>query len=628
MATKKDIEPQKTQRDSIGTVLYGLYLLFLLLSVVVLVRIAYLQLFYKPDPAIAAWFKPKSEKIVLEPMRGAIIARDGRLLAMSTPMYQVYMDCTVMKNAFKDQPEKEEEWREKAKALAVGLSGIYGDKPWKDYYDLIIRSREAGKAYVRIGRRIDHETMKKVSALPLFCEGANRGGFLPRKFDSRQYPYGTLARRTIGYVKDNSKSDGNNMIGLEGRFDYVLHGKEGVEWMKVTDNRDRIHNYDSVYVRPEDGFDLRTTLDIDIQDIADQALRRQIEESPKVEGGCAIVMDVETGAIRAMVNLLRDSVSGRMNESYNMAIGRAGEPGSVFKSTTLMSLLEDGKVSLSDEIPTNHGAVKGFAIDNHIIDYERENHTNRISVLHGFEISSNYVFRRLAIDAYGSAPGKMIDRLYRYKLGEAFDFDLDGFQTPTIPSPSSPYWSNTDLGSVAIGYSVSITPLHTITFYNAIAGKGRMMKPYLVESIEENGIVREKRGPSVLNGSICSRATADTLTRALMRVTEEGTGKLQLGSARCQVAGKTGTARIAQAGGGYTNAKGQIQYQATFVGFFPAEAPKYTTIVVLYSNPGTGILYGGTLPAKAFREIVDKVYALDSKSGELLTEKGPMPKWN
>ena len=338
------MEPQKKQRDSIGTVLYGLYLLFLLLSVVVLVRIAYLQLFYKPDPAIAAWFKPRSEKVVLEPLRGAIIARDGRLLAMSTPLYQIFMDCTVMKKAYKDQPEKEAEWREKAKALSVGLAGIFGDKTWNAYYDLIISSREAGNAYVKIGRRVDHETMKRIAALPLFEEGPNRGGFLPKKFDSRQYPYGSLARRTIGYVKDNSKSSGNSMIGLEGRFDYVLHGKEGVEWMKVTDNRDRIHNYDSVYVRPEDGLDVRTTLDIDIQDIADQALRRQIEESPKVEGGCAIVMDVETGAIRAMVNLLRDSVSGKMNESYNMAIGRAGEPGSVFKTSTLMSLLEDPSV--------------------------------------------------------------------------------------------------------------------------------------------------------------------------------------------------------------------------------------------------------------------------------------------
>lgn len=621
------MEPQKKQRDSIGTVLYGLYLLFLLLSVVVLVRIAYLQLFYKPDPAIAAWFKPRSEKVVLEPLRGAIIARDGRLLAMSTPLYQIFMDCTVMKKAYKDQPEKEAEWREKAKALSVGLAGIFGDKTWNAYYDLIISSREAGKAYVKIGRRVDHETMKRIAALPLFEEGPNRGGFLPKKFDSRQYPYGSLARRTIGYVKDNSKSSGNSMIGLEGRFDYVLHGKEGVEWMKVTDNRDRIHNYDSVYVRPEDGLDVRTTLDIDIQDIADQALRRQIEESPKVEGGCAIVMDVETGAIRAMVNLLRDSVSGKMNESYNMAIGRAGEPGSVFKTSTLMSLLEDGKVTLSDEIPTNHGAVKGFSIDNHIIDYERENKTNKISVLHGFEISSNYVFRRLAIDAYGSSPKVMIDKLYRYKLGEAYDFDLDGFTTPTIPSPDSRYWSNTDLGSIAIGYTVAITPLHTVTFYNAIANKGRMMKPYLVESIEENGIVREKRGPSVLSGSICSRATADTLTRALTMVTEEGTGKTQLGGASCPVAGKTGTARIAQSGG-YTNEKGQIQYQGTFVGFFPANAPKYTTIVVLYSNPGTGILYGGTMPAKAFREIVDKVYALDSANGTVLSAKAPMPKWN
>ena len=294
-----------------------------------------------------------------------------------------------------------------------------------------------------------------MKALPLYNEGAYRGGIITEKFDTRQYPYGSLARRAIGYVKDNSKSNGNNHIGLEGKYDYVLHGQEGYEWLKVTDNRDRIHNYDSTWRKAVNGRDIRTTLDIDIQDIADRALRNQIEDNPKIEGGCIIVMDVKTGAIRAMVNLMRDTVSQRMTESYNMAIGRTGEPGSVFKSTTLMSLLEDGKVQLRDEIPTNHGVVKGyrFAADSHIYDYERQNNTDKISILHGFEISSNYVFRQLAITHYGDNPKKMLDKLYLYKLGETFDFDLDGFKTPTLPDPDSPYWSATDLGSVAIGYS-------------------------------------------------------------------------------------------------------------------------------------------------------------------------------
>ena len=622
------------EKDRISKILYFLYLIFLVAAMIILGRIIQIQLTYKLDDKIAEYFRPRSRKEVLEPLRGSIISCDGRLLAMSTPMYQIHMDCTVMRDAYSNKPEKEAEWREKARALAEGLNSIFGDKSASEYYQTIIRGRENNGRYVKIGKEIDHETLQKVKELPLFNEGPNRGGIIVSKRDTRQYPYGTLARRTIGYVKDNSRSNGNNMLGLEGRFNYELHGQEGYQWKKITDNREVIRNWDSSYVRPVDGRDIRTTLNIDIQDIADQALRNQIEENPKIEGGCVIIMDVKTGAIRAMVNLLRDTTSGTLNESYNMAIGRTGEPGSVFKTTTLMSLLDAGKVKLSTQIPTNHGDVKGFTRDVHISDYERQHNTDRISVLHGFEISSNYVFRWLAINNYGTNPKEMLNKLYQYKLGEAYDFDLDGFKSPSLPSPDSPYWSNTDLGSVAIGYSVAETPLHIVTFYNAIANKGKMMKPYLVESIEENGIVKEKRGPSVLNGSICSSTTADSLTVALKRVTEEGTGKRRLGGAKCAVAGKTGTARIvldprytSVSRNPYEDVQGRKQYQATFVGFFPADEPKYSAIVVVYSKLNHEIFFGGTLPAMAFREIVDKVYALDPDNGEELEATSVMPDW-
>lgn len=625
---------KRKDNNKTGLWVYAIYLGSLLLGIIIIGRIAQIQLTFKLDENLEKYFLPRNDKSIIEPLRGSIISHDGRLLALSTPMYQVYMDCAIMKEEYKDEPKKEEEWMSKAQKLSKGLASIYGDKSAGEYYELIRRSRRDGKRYVKIGGQIDHETLQEVKELPLFNEGANRGGFLYEKKDSRQYPYGSLARRTIGYVKDNSNSNGNNKLGLEGKFNFQLHGSEGYEWKKITDNKDYIHNYDSSSVKSKDGYDLRTTINIDIQDIADHALRAQIEDNPKIEGGCVIVMDVETGGIRAMVNLMRDSTSGRLGESYNYAIGRAGEPGSVFKSTTLMSLLEDGKVRLSDEIETNHGDVKGFSRDQHIADYERENNTDKISVLHGFEISSNYVFRKLAIDNYGKNPKKMIDKLYLYKLGEKFDFDLEGLQTPSIPDPEGKLWSGTDLGSVAIGYSVSETPLHIVTFYNAIANKGKMMKPYLVESIESNGVVKEKRGPSILNGSICSKATADSLTYALKRVVETGTGQRRLGNARCSIAGKTGTARIVldpkhtqKSRNPYQDEFGRRQYQATFVGFFPADAPKYSAIVVIYSNLDREIFYGGTLPALAFRELVDNVYALDKENGERLESKGHIPDW-
>lgn len=623
------MNPSDNKDNVRGKISFRLYLFYLAATTVALVifgKIIYLQLTYDIPPQFRKYFKPKSVKVTLHPERGDILAEDGRLLAMSNPVYQVIMDCAVGKREFRQDKkhgsEKEKEWRDSAKVLARGLASIYKDNTASSYYKIIMDNRISGKRHVPIGYPVDYLTLKKIKSLPLFNKGANVGGIKVERIDRRSYPYGTLARRVIGYVKDTDKSNGNNMIGIEGRYDEILRGNEGFEWMKKIDNKSsfRIPNSDSSGVKKKNGSNIRTTINIDIQDIADKIIREQIEESSKVQGGCAIVMDVKTGAIRAMVNLLRDSVSRKMNESFNMAIGRKGEPGSVFKAVTLMSLLEDGKVNLDDEIETNHGIIAGFEQDSHIRDYEREHKTDRISIIKGFEMSSNYVFRKIAIDNYNDNPQQFIDKIFKYKLGEAFDFDLQGLETPTVPSPKSKSWSKTDLGSVAIGYTISESPLHIITFYNAIANGGTMMKPYIVASIEKDGGRIIKKFKPCDMGKICSARVADTLKRALMRVAEYGTGKHTVGKAACSVAGKTGTARIAQ-NKGYKDAKGRIQYQATFVGFFPAEKPKYSAIVVLYSYPGTGILYGGTLPAKIFKEIVDKLYIMDQSYANIIDKK-------
>lgn len=632
MEENKDMM-RKQNRES--KIVWYAYLVFTVVAFVVLWRIVDIKLFFRDSDPYLKYYTARSSKVKLAPVRGNILSSDGRLLAISTPMYQIYMDCAVRKSEFAAMaPEKgkkrEAEWKGEARELAGGLSAIYGKSAdyWSTY---ILDGRRRGARHAKIGGPIDHETLQKVKALPLFSKGANKGGIIVERIDTRQYPYGSLARRTIGYVKDNSRSNGNNAIGLEGSFDYVLHGTEGYEWTRKTD-RKRIVNRDSSLVAAEDGRDIRTTLNIDIQDIADNALRTNIADAENVEGGCVVVMDVKTGAIRAMVNLLRDSTSGRLGEVYNMAVGRAGEPGSVFKTATLMSLLEDNMVRMSDSIPTNHGRLKYFKPDDHIPSFEKRNHTDMISIQKGYEMSSNYVFRKLAMDHYGDNPKRFLDNIYLYKLGEAYNFDLKGFVTPVLPSSDVKSWSATDLGSLAIGYSISETPLHILTFYNAIANKGRMMKPYLVEDIEVDGMVKEKRGPSVLNGSICSRATADSLTKGLAKITEEGTA-WRLKNARLKVAGKTGTARIIQdgrnamRGNPYCDKLGRTQYQATFVGFFPVEQPKYSIIVVLYSKPlprGANF-YGGTLPAMVCKDVVDKTYALDTDYGEFLESRGRMP---
>ena len=612
-------------------ILYYLYAAFLVLSVVLVGRIAWIQWAWKPAKEVVRYFRPVSERSVIYPERGAIIGNDGKLLAISTPMYELFMDCTVRKDYLvskgKDGKRMDAEWQSKAKEFAKGLSvemGADGENYWK----MIEKGRKDGAKYLRLGHAVDRETLLRIQKLPLVNEGQYRSGVIVRKKDTRQYPYGTLARRTIGYVKDNSNSNGNNHIGLEGKYDYVLHGKEGEIWLKPTDNRERIQNYDSLYVKPEDGLDVRTTLDITMQDIVDKALRRQIEDNKSIEMGCAIIMDVKTGAIRSMVNLMRDSTDWSLSETYNMAIGLNSEPGSVFKATTLMTALEDGYIkSLDDRIPTNNGILPGYPPDDHVRGM------TDISILHGFEISSNYVFRYLAVKNYSDNPKKFLDKLYMYKLGQAFDFDLDGLREPELPNPESPRWSATDLGSVGMGYAIKETPLHILTFYNAVANKGKMMKPYLVESIEKDGVVKTKKGPAVLNASICSKATADTLLRAMKAVTSEGTAT-RLKGAKVQVAGKTGTSRQVLSGEEikkygmstpYVTKDGSYHNLATFVGFFPADEPKYSAIICLKSYLIRGSVYGGVLPAAAMREIVDALYAIDPSWGKELEPKVSIP---
>ena len=621
----------KKERDRIGMILYYLYAAFLILSVILVGRIAWIQWLWKPDKTIERYFRPVSVKTIIDPERGAIIGQDGKLLAMSTPMYELFMDCTVRKDYFESKGREgkklEAEWQSKAKQFAKGLSAEMGGDG-ENYWKLIEKGRKDGNKYLRLGHPVDRETLIRLRRLPLMDEGQYKSGVIVVKKDSRQYPYGTLARRTIGYVKDNSNSNGNNHIGLEGKYDYVLHGKEGEMWTRPTDNRERIQNYDSLYVKPEDGLDVRTTLDITMQDIVDRALRRQIEDNKAIEMGCAVIMDVKTGAIRSMVNLMRDSTDWSLSETYNMAIGLNSEPGSVFKATTLMTALEDGYIqSLDDRIPTNNGILPGYPPDDHVRGMKD------ISILHGFEISSNYVFRYLAVKNYADNPKKFLDKLYLYKLGQAFDFDLDGLSAPELPNPESPRWSATDLGSVGMGYAIKETPLHILTFYNAIANKGKMMKPYLVESIEKDGVVKTKKGPSVLNASICSRATADTLLRAMKAVTSEGTAT-RLKGARVQVAGKTGTSRQVLSGeeikkfgmqNPYVTKDGSYHNLATFVGFFPADSPKYSAIICLKSYLIRGSVYGGVLPAAAMREIVDALYALEPDWGHEIESKVSVP---
>ena len=620
MPDTTNIQQPKKKRDRIGVILYLAYIAMLAGAVLLIARILWLQIFFQPRPEIAQRLTPSTTVRTIEPERGKILDCEGRLLAISCPEYQFYMDCTVLKDS--NTPEEEREWRAKARALSRGLAREFPEKTADQFYNLIITNRDnekkPGRKYVKIGHPVERPAFKRILELPLFNEGRYKSGVQYEQENVREYPYGTLARRTIGFVRNNKSPVKNTHIGLEGKFDYELHGEEGREYLRRTD-QGTVINSDSTMVRAVDGNDLRTTINIDYQEIADMALRAQIEPEEALEGACLVLMETNTGAIRAMVNLLREGEEhdGPFSEIQNLAIGRKNEPGSVFKTVTLTSLLNDGYVkSLEETLPATDGHVDGTAItDTHIPDFARKHNTDRISVIDGFKISSNYVFAKLAVDNYarnsrGDLTEKFLSNLYTYKLGETFDFDLDGMLTPTIPSPETRYWTDTDLASIAYGYSTSMTPMHILTFYNAIANKGRMMKPYLVEDIESQGKVIRRRGPSTLNAAMCSRAVADTVTRALKAVTEEGTARALRG-AKCAVAGKTGTSFGTFEDGRYSDDLGRRKYQGTFVGFFPADNPKYSVICTVYSKPTSKSFQGGGIPARTIRAVIDRLYNID-----------------
>ena len=623
-----------------SNVLSAFHVVFLIIAIAAVTKIVITQYFWEPDPEYLHYFQPRKKKMDIDPDRGAIIDHNGNLLAMSTPMYNIYMDCYVLKEAHdadtRNGAKNEEEWVGKAKKLAAMLPQVLKEEGKDEaYYNtLIFNGRRNKRRYVPIAKNIDYDVLTELKKLPLYNEKQHKGGLIVEKVETRQYPYDELARRVIGYVKHNNDTLSRH-IGIEGKYDYILHGKKGAEWKKITDKKKMIKDVDSSIVDVEHGYDIRTTLDINIQDIADRALRRNMSSEENLVGGCVVVMDVETGAVRAMVNLQKDK-KGEYREIFNMAAGTPAEPGSVFKAVTLTTLLEDGYVELEDKLPTNHGRMSDMPKinqDTYITTYESRNKTDEIPVIDGFKISSNYVFRRLVKDHYGENPEEFINRLHAYNFGEAYEFDLteSGSSKPRIPDPASKGWTIYDLVSVAIGYSARVTPLQVATFYNAIANDGKMMKPYVVESIEHNGKVEKQFKPEILNGSICSKATADTLTRALKMVTLEGTAS-KLKNAKCVVAGKTGTSRIhltAEERQGskdpYSDKDGRKKHQATFVGFFPADEPQYTAIVVVYTDLISHNVYGGSIPALTFKEIADELWAYSPGWGKELKKRGEVP---
>ena len=650
---EKKVNTKKEKRDLVGPLLTGIYTLFLFLSVAIFVKTIFIQtgVARVVDPAYERLFQPNDEEQTIVPVRGRILTYDGRPLAITVPYYDIYMDCTVQKKNWEDIDAKEERdraerqkkgkpvpdtlkragdkaeqvWRAKADTLSQCLAELFGDKTAAQYKKLIMDGREgiakpSDRTNLLIRKNVDLQTLRILKTFPLFNEHKYKGGLKVVAHDERIYPYDTLARRTIGTMTENSRR------GIEYSFDHDLHGYDGHEWLRITEHGQYVHDYDSVYKAAVNGCDVRTTLNIDFQGIADRALRRQIDANREIRGGIAVILEVETGAVRAMVNLVRDTIPGSaLRERDNLVLTQLGEQGSVMKTVTMTSLLEDGYITLDQQIPCNNGVIPGLPKDNHV------NGNGSISIIHGFEISSNYVFAKLAQMYYAKNEQKYYDHLFAYGLGDSFAFDIEGLRKPMVSPPGSPNHSGTTLLTNAYGYGISITPLHLAMFYNAIANKGRMMRPYLVESVEKEGKVVRKLGPAFMN-NICSMATADTVSRALRAVVTNGTGKASLSKASLHVAGKTGTARTVLMadegrlpGNPYQDRWGRRKFQGTFVGFFPYENPKYTVLVTVYSYPSHAEFYGGNLPAKAVNEMVNQIYAIDEGWSDIYVAQADVP---
>lgn len=542
-----------------------------------------------------------------EATRGSILARDGRSLSTSIPYYQVRMDCTVPSDtAFLNNID----------ALARALNNFYKDKSAAAYRTDLMMARKVGKRYKSIGNRlVDYSELTKIKNFPIFNLGANRGGIIAEQRNKRTNPYGRLAYRTIGFI--NTLGVG---VGIEGSYDFYLKGLPGKqtvqrmlggEW-KPVDNENMIP--------PKDGYDVQTTLDIDIQETAENALKEQLALSDVFEGATTIVMEVKTGAILAIANMKKNA-NGEFDESFNYAIGQATEPGSTFKLATLVALIEDGYVTLETPIDAGNGkwkySTKTFSDVTH-------GGYGQINVLKAFEKSSNVAFAKMGVQYYANDEKKYVDRLHNMKLDEKFNLDIQGEGRAIIHSPGDAMWSKLTLPMMSMGYACLLTPLHTLTFYNAIANGGKMMKPYFVDNLQRGGVVEKKFEPQELSGAICSKSTIEAVHKALRGVVTDGTGR-GFNDPRYAISGKTGTAQIAF-DGRYMDAQGRKKYQASFAGFFPAENPQYSIIVVLYTNPTHTSFYGATWAAPVFKQISDKIYASSPEWKEPVSGKGKVVK--
>ena len=539
------------------------------------------------------WRKKASANVPVRPVRiapnrGDIWATDGLILATSVPFYELRFDpVAVDKKVF----------QEKVDSLAYCLSAFFKDASKESYRNKLVRAR-SGKhpnRYLLINhRKVNYTELKQIRKFPIFRLGKNKGGFQSIVINKRLQPHVNLAGRTIGYLNESQDGTAEGRVGLEAAFENQLKGEYGEGMRRMLSGTWMV----LAQREPVDGHDVVTTIDVDYQDIVQHALRNQLEKS-NATNGSAILMEVGTGDIKAIANLARNK-EGVYVENQNFAISNAGEPGSVMKAATMIALLEDGCASPFDTI--NLGSTGRYKFYDRYLTESHEGGLGKVTVKQIMEKSSNGI-ACLVFDHYKERPEKFVNRWYAMGLDKKTGICLPGEAAPYIKYPKEKGWSGISLPWMSIGYELKLTPLQILTFYNAIANDGQRMRPRLVKEIRNRGEVIQTYGTEEVGGRICSRKTLNEVRDMLEGVVQNGTAR-NIYTTKYRIAGKTGTARLALGSAGY----GGGRYRASFVGYFPADKPLYSCIVVI-DNPSNGY-YATTVSAPVFREIADKVYSM------------------
>lgn len=588
MAREKNLQKRRA-----FAVYDGLLLFFLLLLVVVVLRVLWIQ-YVLGDALRAEGHSVTYREEELEASRGNIVAEDGRLLATSLPRYSIRMD-------FAARGMKDSVFSAGLDSLALELSRLFADRSQESYRRELVLLRRAGARYARIGsRNVSYLELKRLRQFPIFRLPRNQGGLIVEQEYRRMKPLGDLASRTIGYC-----NRGEVCVGLEGAFDEELRGTPGLRITRRSHGGKSIPIGSADHVQPVDGLDVVTTIDINLQDVVARALRTQLQKHA-AEHGTVVVMEVATGEVRAIANLTRNA-GGGYSEQVNYAVGASTEPGSTFKLAALIALLEDGHIMLDDTVQTGNGVLRVY--DQSISDTRRGG-WGSLTVREVWEKSSNVGVAKLVLEAYKGRESDFVNRLYSMRLNQPLGVSIRGEVAPDIKSPADPRWSGVSLPMMSIGYEVEMTPLQILAFYNAVANDGRLVRPRFVRELRRHGRVVKRFGPEVLDRAICSSKTLEQVQEVLAGVVERGTAK-NLDGAIYSMAGKTGTAQIALGREGYKRG-GRVQYQASFVGYFPADAPRYSCIVVV-NSPTTSGYYGNVVAGPIFREIAQKVYATRSE---------------